>query len=147
MVALRRHLALCNLCAQDLSIGHHDAVAHAHLVRMGAGRHGNGGELLGTLRIRHVHHQRAMRIVHVADVGDALVDDHLPAAGAIKPRHRLQTGALCGAVGPDATAVSDIHVGNFLDSFCSGHVSPVPSAGHYGTLSRPRNQGFTHRGL
>ena len=51
-----------------------------------------------------------------------LLDDHLPAAGAIEPRHRLHPRTPRGPTVPRATASSHVYAGNFLDSFCLGHV-------------------------
>jgi hypothetical protein len=51
------------------------------------------------------------------------LDDHLPAASAIKPRHRLHACTPGTANMRGATASSDIDVDDFLDTSCPGHVS------------------------
>ncbi len=68
----------------ELVVDHHDAVGGAYLVRMGAGRHADGGELFGILRVADVDQRGAVRAAHMADIGDVVLHHDLPAARAIE---------------------------------------------------------------
>src|SRR6185436_19935135 len=103
--------------AQYLAIGDHDAVAHAHLVRMRADRHLDRRKLFRVLRVRHVHDHRAVRIAHVADVGNAFLHHDLSAARAVEPRHGLHVGARRAVRMPRAPALADVHVADFAYAF------------------------------
>ena len=78
--------------AEDLAVGDHDAVAHAHLVRMRSGRHLDferaASDASGSFTSMI---DRAVRVAHVADVRDAA---SRPPPGR-RPRNRTTTPAAC----------------------------------------------------
>ena len=72
-------------------------------------------------RILDVEYQRAVRIAHVADVGNVALDDHLTATGAVGKRQRLHAGAAIVLVA-FAAAGANVDVGHFTDTLGLAHV-------------------------
>ena len=86
---IRRHRV--GVGVVELVVDEHHVALHPHLVRMGAGRHADPGELLGVLRVAHVEDRGAVRAAHVPDIGDAVLHHDLPAAGAVHIAHLTKT--------------------------------------------------------
>src|SRR6266568_4464331 len=85
-----------------LAIHEHEIVGRADLVRMRARGNLEGGELLGRRGIAHIDERRAVRGLHVRDVGDLAVDDDLAAPRAIEISHLLQS-VRAGHTGHDSS--------------------------------------------
>ncbi len=68
-----------------LAVHQHEPVGHAHLVRVGLGRHLDGGQRPGPGRVAHVHDAGAVGRLHVGDVGGGPVHRDLAAARAVEP--------------------------------------------------------------
>jgi hypothetical protein len=66
----------------ELMVHEHYAGVHAHLVRMGAGRHAECGNDARALGIAHIDDRGAVWAAHVADVGRPALDHDLASAGA-----------------------------------------------------------------
>jgi hypothetical protein len=95
---LRRRIV--GIVEVELLIDDHQVAAHAHLVGMRARLHPQFGEHLRVLRIAHIDNRRAEGRAHVADIGKAVLDDDLAAAGAIDIADLLQPRRLRHAFPP-----------------------------------------------
>ena len=74
-----------------LAVHHHEPVGRAHLVRVGLGRHLEGGQGAGPGGVAHVHDAGAVGRLHVGDVGDGPVHRDLAAARAVEPGDLSET--------------------------------------------------------
>ena len=68
----------------DLVIDQHETILDAHLVGMRTGRHAKAGERPAVLGIAHINDRGPVRTAHMTDVGNAIDDHDLTAAGAIE---------------------------------------------------------------
>ena len=75
------------LLGHDLVVDQHDPVCGLHLVRMDAVGNLDFGDDLRIGRIAYIDNRRAARRLHVADIGDAIVDGDLTAAAAVEFRN------------------------------------------------------------
>jgi hypothetical protein len=79
--------------ADPLVVDDHEAVRHAHLVRMPALRQLDSGQHARMARIGHVDDGGAVRGLHVGDEQRRAVDPDLPAARAVDVRHEIGVGS------------------------------------------------------
>ena len=83
-----------------LAVHHHHAVADAHLVRVQPGRDVGGPDDTRVARVRHVHDGRAVRRVHVAEIGVVALHHDLAAAGAVEPGDFVDAGTVAHVRSP-----------------------------------------------
>ena len=107
VVTLRRHFALQRMHGERFAIDEHEVAVHADLVRVRARRHRQFGEQLRLFRVFDVDDLRAVRVTHVPDVSNLVLDHDLAAAGAIVPIHCVQT----------VTVVLHVDVTDLADAF------------------------------
>src|SRR5437868_4065047 len=77
-----------------LAVDHHDVIRHPYLVGMQPRRNVDRGDDFWIRRIRYVEDRRAVRRLHVPDIGMVAVEDDLAAAGDIDPGDLANAGTL-----------------------------------------------------